>query len=107
VSFHPNVAENFLFEIKCNVENSTPLQLGLNGIGVEQTKESIQEIEFQTTVRIPIQRKIPIKNPKPQPWKIKANISPSIPAWRGYFTGSEYISIPANGTADYEVTYEP
>jgi hydrocephalus-inducing protein len=107
VSFHPNVVDDYRFAIKCNVENSTPMQLTLNGIGVEQSKDAIQEIIFETTVRVAFSKKISIKNPTPKPWKIKANISATLPAWRGYFTGSDTLQVPANGTADYEVTYEP
>lgn len=60
-----------------------------------------------TTVRVPFQKKIPIKNPTGKPWKIKANISPSVTSWKGYYTGTDTLSIPANAVADYEVTYEP
>lgn len=107
VSFHPNVIDNCRFAIKCMVENSTPLNLTLLGRGVQQSTEAVQEIKFETIVRTAVKNKIVIKNPTQKAWRIKANITTTLDAWRGFFTGKEMLDVPVNGQVEYEVTYEP
>jgi hydrocephalus-inducing protein len=50
-------------------------------------------------------QKIQLKNPSAKPWKIKAIISSS--SDKNYFQGKEFVEVPANATADYEVIYNP
>lgn len=79
--------------------------MSLLGKCIEQPKENIQTIKFQTIVRTSKAQKVQVKNPSAKPWKVKAVISSS--SDNNYFSGKEYLEVAAGGTADYEVIYTP
>lgn len=66
-------------KVKCNIPNSDPLYLNLLGKCIDQPKEQILELKFETIVRTPITKKIPIKNPTVKPWKVKASVTSLLP----------------------------
>lgn len=109
VIFHPNVVDNDISfkKVKCSIQDSDPLFVNLIGKCVPQPKETIQEIKFETVVRTIAKQKLFIKNPTPKPWRIKASLSSFIEAFKGYFEGKDHIEVPANGQAEYEITYKP
>lgn len=79
--------------------------MSLLGKCIDQPKENIQTIKFDTVVRTSKTQKVQVKNPTAKPWKVKALISSN--SDNNYFSGKEYIEVPANGAADYEVIYTP
>ncbi|CAD8206755.1 unnamed protein product [Paramecium octaurelia] len=109
ITFHPNAIDNDIRfdKVKCLIQNSDPLYLNLLGKCIEQPKEQIQEVKFETVVRVPTSKKVTVKNPTPKPWKVKASVSALLPQFKDYFEGKEYIEVPANGQAEYEVVYKP
>ena len=109
VTFHPDVVSNDISftKVKCNVEGSQPLYINLFGKGIPQTRESIQEVRFQTKVRTTEKKKVLVKNPTDTPWKIKASISAHLDSAQGYFFGNDTLEVPKNGQAEYEVSYLP
>ena len=38
---------------------------------------------------------------------MKANVSAILPQFREYYEGKEYLDVPANGVAEYEIIYKP
>lgn len=109
ITFHPDVVDNDISfsKVKCNIEGSVPLYINLFGKCVPQTRESVQEVKFQTKVRTVDKKKIVIKNPTDTPWKIKASISANLESSKGYFFGNDTLDIPKNGQAEYEISYLP
>ena len=109
IAFHPDVVDNDISftKVKCNIEGSQSLYINLFGKGLPQTKESIQEIKFQTKVRTTEKKKVIVKNPTDTQWKIKASISANLESSKGYFTGNDTLEVPKNGQAEYEVSYHP
>ena len=108
IIFHPDVIDNDISfpKVKCEIENSNPLYINLFGKGIPQTKESIQEVKFKAVVRNIDKQKIIVKNPTDTPWKIKASINTTAKT-KNYFSGNEYLEVPKNGQAEYEITYRP
>jgi hydrocephalus-inducing protein len=51
----------------------------LLGKCIDQPKEQILELKFETIVRTPVTKKIPIKNPTAKPWKVKASVTSLLP----------------------------
>lgn len=82
-----------------------PLFVNLIGKCIAQPTDTIQQLKFECLVRKEATQKVTLKNPTPKPWKIKASISSNDD--NSYFTGNEFIEVPANGQADYEVRYLP
>ena len=109
ITFHPNVIDNDIrfTKVKCSIEDSDPLFINLLGKCIPQTKESIQDTKFETVVRTLIKQKVIVKNPTSAPWKIKSSISSNLDSCKGYFEGKDIIEVPANGQAEYEITYKP
>lgn len=109
ITFHPNAMDNDIRfdKVKCLIQNSDTLYLNLLGKCIEQPKEQIQEVRFETVVRTPQTKKVQIKNPTPKPWKVKSSVQSLLPQFQGYFEGKEYVEVPPNGTAEYEVIYKP
>ncbi len=58
-------------------------------------------------MREPKAQKVSVKNPTAKPWKINASISANNPAFKSYFQGKEYLEVPPNSQADYEIVYFP
>lgn len=107
ITFHPNAPNNDInFKIKCNIEGSDPLYMNLLGKCIDQPKENIQDLKFECIVRTSKTQKIQLKNPTAKPWKIKAIISSTSDS-KSYFQGKDFIEVPANSQADYEVVYTP
>jgi len=108
ITFHPDVEDNDIgFRVKVNIEDSEPLFINLLGKCIPQTKESIPTVEFKAFVRETDKKKVNINNPTALPWKIKANITPNTSASAGYFQGKEFLEVPPNKSAEYEITYHP
>ena len=109
ITFHPNVIDSDISfnKVKCEIEGSNPLCINLFGKGIPQTKESMQEVRFKTLVRTTEKQKIIIKNPTDTPWNIKASISSNIDPTKNYFSGKDYLEVPKNGQAEYEILYHP
>lgn len=126
VTFHPDVVDNDIRfnKVKCNILNSDALYLNLLGKCIDQPQDQIQEINFETLVRTPSSKKVSIKNPTNKPWRVKVTLTPvqtqpipspekkqkeAVPAsqFKEYFQGKEYVEVPANSSADYEVIYKP
>ena len=110
VTFHPNVLDNDIQfkKVKCDIEDSEPLFINLMGKCVPQPKELVNEIKIEAVVRTVEKKKTPaIKNPTAKPWTIKAIISTNVDSTKGYFEGKESLDIPANGSAEYEISYKP
>jgi hydrocephalus-inducing protein len=107
IDFHPSVTEEHNFQLKCEIENGSPLQLTLIGKGVPQVVEGVQTLKFETTVRTKTSQKVSIKNPVAEKINIKANITLASDNFKGYFQGPESIQIGPNDKADYEITYLP
>lgn len=110
VTFHPNVLDNDIQfkKIKCHIEDSEPLFINLMGKCVPQPKELVNEIKIEAVVRTIEKKKTPaIKNPTTKPWTIKAIITTNLDFTKGYFEGKEYLDVPANGSAEYEISYKP
>jgi hydrocephalus-inducing protein len=95
VTFHPNVVDNDIRfnKVKCSIQGSDPLYINLLGKCIDQPKDSIQELRFETVVRTPTTKKVTIKNPTQKLWKVKTTIS----ALRDYFEGREYVEVPPMG----------
>lgn len=90
ITFHPNVVDNDIrFKIKCNIEDADPLFLSLLGKCIDQPKENVQTIKFDTVVRTSKSQKIQIKNPTAKLWKVKAQFSSS--SDHNYFSGKEFL----------------
>jgi len=81
------------------------LFINLVGKCIPQPNDTIQELKFESMVRKKTVQKITLKNPTAKPWKIKASISSDNKF--NYFEGKEFIDVDANGSADYEVSYNP
>ena len=106
ITFHPNVLDTDIrFKVKCNIEDADPLFLSLRGKCIEQPKENVQTLKFDTVVRTSKSQKVQLKNPSSKPWKVKAVISSS--SDHNFFLGKDFLEVPANGAADYEITYTP
>lgn len=82
-----------------------PLFVNLIGKCIPQPTDTIQELKFECMVRKEAVQKITLKNPTPKLWKIKASISSN--EKYNYFTGNEFVEVPANGQTDYEIKYLP
>lgn len=48
-----------------------------------------------------------MKNPTSKHWKVKTTVNALLPQFRDYFEGKEYVEVPPNGTAEYEIIYKP
>lgn len=110
ITFHPSVVDNDIRfkKVKCMIEGVTePLYITLLGKCVPQPKEQIQELKFETLVRSSQSLKANIKNTTAKPWKIRVALTTNIDQFKGYFQGKEYLEVPANGNADYTITYQP
>eukprot|EP01015_Nassula_variabilis_P031883 TRINITY_DN728_c0_g1_i4.p1 TRINITY_DN728_c0_g1~~TRINITY_DN728_c0_g1_i4.p1 ORF type:complete len:599 (+),score=110.56 TRINITY_DN728_c0_g1_i4:1-1797(+) len=109
ITFHPSVVgpDIRFMKVKCNIIDADPLYMNLLGKCIPQTTENIEDIKFDTIVRKQVAEKTIIKNPTPQVWRVKANISTLKDETSGYFTGPNYLEIPANGQAEYIVQYKP
>lgn len=109
VTFHPNVVDNDIQfkKVKCNIQDNEPLFLNLKGKCVPQPKETVQEIRLDAIVRTLDKKKVIVKNPTPKPWRIKANINSNLDSLKGYFEGKDFLDVPANGQAEYEIIYKP
>ena len=109
VTFHPNVLDNDIQfkKVKCSIEGAEPLFVNLLGKCVSQPKEMMQEVRFDTLVRNVDKKKIMVKNPTAKAWRIKAILSSNLDSTKGYFEGKEYLDVPANGQAEFEIAYKP
>ena len=109
VTFHPNVLDNDIQfkKVKCQIDDSEPLFINLSGKCVPQPKEMVKEVKFDAIVRNVDKQKVIIKNPTPQAWRIKAIVSSNLDSIKGYFEGKEFLEVPANGQAEYEISYKP
>lgn len=107
VSFHPDIADDIQFNIKCLIENSNPLNLSLSGKGISQKTEDAQDVQFETIVRTSTSKKVQVKNPTSSKWRIKASITTIYDRFGGYFSGPEYLEVGANSTAEYPISYQP
>ena len=65
ITFHPNVVDNDIRfnKVKCSIHGSEPLYINLLGKCIDQPKDSIQELRFETVVRTPTTKKVTVKNP--------------------------------------------
>lgn len=81
-----------------------PLFVNLVGKCIPQPTETIQELQFDCVVRKEASKKVNLKNPTAKHWKIKASISSE---GHNYFSGEEFLEVPPNSQADYEVKYFP
>jgi len=88
--------------LRCNVEGSEPLFLTLVGKCVP-APDTAQELTFQCAVRDPeVQsQNVSISNPTDSAWALRPSISHD--AWHG----AETLTVPAKGSANYNVAYVP
>lgn len=109
ITFHPNrVDDNICAKnIKCEYTGGSFLSLTLMGKCVAQDKDSTKELNFETIVRKPTTQKVTISNPTEKEWRIQPTISTNVDAIKDFFRGNESLTIPAKGSADYEVVYLP
>jgi hydrocephalus-inducing protein len=50
---------------------------------------------------------VTVTNDEAREWSINPTISTELDSAKGYFTGASKIVVPPNGTAQYEVSYQP
>jgi hydrocephalus-inducing protein len=50
---------------------------------------------------------VDVTNTEGREWAINPTISTELEAAKGFFTGPSRLTVPANGKATYEVTYQP
>ena len=109
VTFQPNVLDNDIQfkKVKCSIEDSDSLYINLMGKCVPQPKEMVQEVRLEAVVRSFDKKKVIVKNPSGKPWRIKAIVSSNLNSTKGYFEGKDYLDVPMNGQAEYDITYKP
>ncbi|KAK9824158.1 hypothetical protein WJX72_008157 [[Myrmecia] bisecta] len=102
VTFHPrNVSRDIRVEkVRCKVEGGEDRFLTLTGACVESKAEAAA-VEFRTAVRGTCQQMLTISNPSSSAWQVKPVVT------NDFWSGPEFLSVPAGAKATYEVTYHP
>ncbi|KAL9642363.1 hypothetical protein ABK040_007361 [Willaertia magna] len=88
-------------KIECKIDGmKEPLYLTISGLCIEKPKEK-ESLTFKINVRKTQSKLIKIENPTSTDWRLKPLIENS------YWSGPDYLEIPAMQTKEYEITYCP
>lgn len=109
ITFHPQKSDLDLHikNIICAIKGGEELKLALMGKSVELDASEDQELSFTTKVRQANTLTVDVTNTEGREWAINPTISTELEAAKGFFTGPSRLTVPANGKATYEVTYQP
>jgi len=103
VTFHPGKVDSDIRveRIRCKVEGGEDRYLTLTGSCVEQDGDAT-EVRFQCAVRGSVKQTVSIHNTSTtQAWQLQ-------PVFRNdAWSGSEFLSVPPGGKADYAITFRP
>jgi len=105
VTFHPNeIGNDIRFEqVPCLVDGS-PMEgmyLTVSGNCVPPPMEDAQEIKFHADVRSSVVQSVTIENDSGSSWVLRPVIK------NDYWTGPLEVTVPANGSAEYPLTFTP
>lgn len=103
VTFHPTkVSPDLRAErVACRVEGMLEdVTLTLTGACVSTTPQP-DPVQFACTVRATTTASIPLTNSSSSPWQLRPVIT------HDFFSGAEFIDVPAGGKASYTLTYRP
>jgi hydrocephalus-inducing protein len=102
VTFHPPAVDPDIRKdrVVCSVEGGADLHLTLTGTCVE-THAQPEALVFECSVRGSAERTITLSNPTVSPWQLRPMLQ------NDFWTGSEFVSVPANGSAAYKLTFRP
>lgn len=109
VTFHPNKVDPDISykNVRCEITGGDVLGLTLMGKCVEQSSDQTQELSFNAIVRKSDKQTISLQNPDEKEWHINPTISSENESSKGFFTGKGTLTIPAKGSAQYEIVYTP
>lgn len=102
ITFHPlDINPDIRYEnIICNVEGTHPLYLTLTGMCVSQPPQS-EAVKFNTPVRQPETKGIPLTNKTTSTWHIHPVIE------NDYWSGPDIIDIEPGQTKSYDIQFMP
>ncbi|EFC47717.1 hypothetical protein NAEGRDRAFT_78704 [Naegleria gruberi] len=87
--------------IECKLDSlRDPIPMTISGICVEKPKGK-ETLSFRVAVRQKQNKSVKIDNPTKSDWRLKPVID------NPFWSGLEYLEVPANSTREYEVTYAP
>jgi hydrocephalus-inducing protein len=109
VTFHPSVADPDIrySKVPCIIKGGDQLELSLMGKSVELDTTNTEELNFTTKVRKTTQQSVTVQNTEDREWTINPTISSEGEAAKGYFVGKSTLVVPARGSAQYEIQYNP
>ncbi|CAE7771395.1 Hydin [Symbiodinium pilosum] len=117
VKFHPQRtggSDSQPKRLRCLLEppyQQEPIELIVQGNGIEQPDGSTLQLQFAAEVRERKTQEISFpptgKNTSSEPWKVRPVISTEVPAGETFFSCPGEITVPAGGQASIPVTYRP
>ncbi|CAD7699389.1 unnamed protein product [Ostreobium quekettii] len=102
ITFHPEAvsADIRLERVRCRINGGQDQFLTLTGSCVESEAES-EELLFSCVVRASLQKHISMSNDSNTNWLLRPVIQ------NDYWSGPEFMNVPAQSSADYPITYSP
>jgi len=101
-------------KIRCHLDPSyqhDPIELILQGKGIDQRDEATQTLNFSSEVRETTTQNITFppdgKNTTGEAWKLIPVVKTEIPAGAAYWKVPEELIVPAGGTTSMEISYRP
>ncbi|GMH35419.1 hypothetical protein BSKO_03287 [Bryopsis sp. KO-2023] len=102
IAFHPvAVSPDIRVErVRCKVDGGEDQFLTLTGACAESQPQS-EAVVFSCGVRSTTEKNITIENASGGTWQLRPAIQ------NDYWSGPEFLTVPAGGKADYHLTYSP
>jgi len=100
--------------IRCFAEpnyQQDPVELIVQGRGIEQPEGDVRTLEFSTSVREKVVKEITFppdgKNPSSEPWKLNPVMKTEVPLGVDFFFCPSEIVVPPGGQTNFEIAYRP
>jgi len=103
-------------KIRCVIEDSNqhePVELMVQGRGVDQPDNSVQMLTFNSVVREKTTKEFSFppaplnKNPTSEVWRLNPIIKTDVPGGAAYWSCPSEIIVPPGGTTNVEIVYRP
>ncbi|CAE7461684.1 Hydin [Symbiodinium sp. CCMP2592] len=117
VKFHPQRSggsDSHPKRLRCLLDppyQQEPIELIVQGNGMEQPEDSALQLQFSAEVRERKTQEVTFppsgKNTSSEPWKVRPVINTEIPAGETFFSCPGEITVPAGGQATIPITYRP